>query len=71
MSPHRKVIHKYSELGTLGFLGFFFEHPWIRYPLFILGGLLLGLGWVLGMQIQAERTLSKRSDTAPSDRDLG
>ena len=71
MSPRRKLIYKWSSIGTLGFVGFLFDNAWIRNTLFVFGGLLLAVGWVLGMQIAAERTLSKRTDIDPSKSDLG
>ena len=71
MSPRRKKILKFSNLGLLGLLGFFFDNPWIRNALFIVGGLLAGIGYILEMQIQAERTLARRKNKDPSENDLG
>ncbi|MDM0030085.1 hypothetical protein [Variovorax saccharolyticus] len=62
MTPKKELLYKLSGLGTLGFLGFFFENSWIRNSLFCAGGLLLVIGWALGMELQGERTIKEKEE---------
>lgn len=62
--PKWKKLYQFSILGvSIGLLGFIFDPGWVRDSFFVLGGMLCGIGWVLGMKKQADRTLGKEDES--------
>ena len=69
MTDKERRLSNLSLLGIpVGILGFLLEPGWIQYLIFAVGGVACGLGWVLDLKIQADRTLEKKGKRAKNER---
>lgn len=57
----KRIIYRYSILGIpCGLLGLIFDNALMRNFLFIVGGVLCGLGAVILTEFEARRTMEKK-----------
>jgi hypothetical protein len=58
----KNFIYRCSILGVpIGALGFLLKPGWIQYLIFFIGAVLCGLGWMFGLEKEAEQTLEEQS----------